>query len=84
MFEEEQVKVKSIFEKNQFFKIEVIIFFNGIDTIFLHNIILVVILYIKILKLLCYFHEGFNAVETARKICEVYGPDTLKERVIRK
>lgn len=31
-----------------------------------------------------YFHEGLNAAETAHRICTVYGPDALKERVVRK
>jgi len=31
-----------------------------------------------------HFHEGLNAAETAHRICEVYGLDALKERVIRK
>jgi len=35
--------------------------------------------------IICYhFHEGFNAAKTAHRICEVYGPDALKENVVRK
>jgi len=29
-----------------------------------------------------HFHKGLNAAEMARGICEVYGPDVLKECVI--
>lgn len=31
-----------------------------------------------------HFHEGLNAAKTARRICAVYGPDALKERMVRK
>jgi len=31
-----------------------------------------------------HFHEGPYAAETVRRICEVYGPNVLKERVVRK
>jgi len=35
--------------------------------------------------MMCYhFHERFNATETAHKICEIYGPDDLRECVVRK
>lgn len=30
------------------------------------------------------FYEGLNAAETARRICAVYGSDTLKARMLRK
>jgi len=31
-----------------------------------------------------HFHEGLNVAETIRRICEVYEPDALKERMARK
>jgi len=31
-----------------------------------------------------HFHEELNTAEMARKICEIYEPDALKERVVRK
>lgn len=34
--------------------------------------------------MLYHFYIGFNAAQTARRICKVYGPDTLKERVVQK
>ena len=34
--------------------------------------------------MLYHFHEKLTAAETARKICAVYGPDALKERVVQK
>ena len=34
--------------------------------------------------MLYHFHEKLTAAETARKICTVYGPDALKERLVQK